>query len=451
MKRTPSRINPKPGARTGCQCPDGSYSPDCCTGLMGAQGIGPLTGQNVAVIIRPNDFLIGELFLYQEFDGSATRAQVLLGSLSMTQEFNGSATRAGEVVGSLAMTQDFEAIAVNTGVVFGSLTMTQDFNAVAINTGVLNGSLTMTQDFNSAAINTGVWEGSLSMTQDFNSSAVATVGSGYANQEITDWVDAADLNTWTKGTTTEIDDADLLMTDIKSVTGSTPGTYIDVLCLFRSAAGDINWRTWNLIKQSSFPLSIINTVTAVLGGGVKGNGSTAYLRIDNYWAGATGAAAQQNDQLFSVGYYGFDDSITNNTAECMASQNFGGSSNRNMLYKRDSAVQITYDAHLSTADTSGTATVFQGNQASFDNLQHDVGLIRKVSTSYQLLSDGIQTKTRTANSAAPAATAWNLLRADDNSKYCLYIGEDFVIGGGGLSQAQWLTILSYINAYVQGI
>lgn len=51
-KTTKSRTSPKGGKR-GCLCKDGkTYSKDCCTGELHAQGIGSTIGGGNSIIIR---------------------------------------------------------------------------------------------------------------------------------------------------------------------------------------------------------------------------------------------------------------------------------------------------------------------------------------------------------------------------------------------------------------
>ena len=50
-----AKASPKGGKR-GCLCPDGkSYSSECCTGELQAQGIGASEGGQVSVIINTNE------------------------------------------------------------------------------------------------------------------------------------------------------------------------------------------------------------------------------------------------------------------------------------------------------------------------------------------------------------------------------------------------------------
>lgn len=51
VTRTRGRSVPPRGARTGCNCPDGSYSPECCDGsTLWAFGIGNITGVRKYVV-----------------------------------------------------------------------------------------------------------------------------------------------------------------------------------------------------------------------------------------------------------------------------------------------------------------------------------------------------------------------------------------------------------------
>ena len=51
-KVTKSKTSPK-GSSRGCLCKDGkTYSKECCTGDLHAQGIGSLIGGNNTIIIR---------------------------------------------------------------------------------------------------------------------------------------------------------------------------------------------------------------------------------------------------------------------------------------------------------------------------------------------------------------------------------------------------------------
>lgn len=61
--KTPSLASPRPGAKRGCLCEDGTYSTKCCDGSLQAQGIGATTGTDsvtktenngVRVIVRQN-------------------------------------------------------------------------------------------------------------------------------------------------------------------------------------------------------------------------------------------------------------------------------------------------------------------------------------------------------------------------------------------------------------
>jgi hypothetical protein len=46
--------SPKGGKR-GCLCKDGTYSKECCTGELQAQGIGSLVQQGVSNVVNANE------------------------------------------------------------------------------------------------------------------------------------------------------------------------------------------------------------------------------------------------------------------------------------------------------------------------------------------------------------------------------------------------------------
>lgn len=51
---TLSKVNRK-GGKSGCLCPDGKYSKECCNGTLQAEGIGSTISETTVVIVQNSD------------------------------------------------------------------------------------------------------------------------------------------------------------------------------------------------------------------------------------------------------------------------------------------------------------------------------------------------------------------------------------------------------------
>lgn len=276
-----------------------------------------------------------------------------------------------------------------------------------------------------------------------------SAGGGYTNSEINNMVSDATTNGYTMPGSTELGNLDTMVSGIKALgTGGDHWAAIDHLAIYKTN-GDANWACYNIKDITKFNVTRFNSPTLTPATGFTGNGTSAYLRIDNLWHGATGANIAEDDSFWGVGYWGLTDCLTNNSEEALMTLNWGGSNNRNLIYIRGSSgTAQTYQSELSSALNNGTATDWQGDQASFDNGEHSIILVRQAAGSFDLVSDNTNTKTETASSGAVTTSAFNLLRADTSDKYCNYAGLTFSIVGGGLSKSQVAAITTEIETFL---
>lgn len=261
--------SPEPGSSTGCQCPDGSYSPDCCDGSLEAQGIGSLTGGSDYIVINART-IKGSAILSQQFDGEAFVSRVLEGSAQLSQTFDG--------------------IGINTGILEASAQLTQEINGLAVNTGIWNGASNLSQSFQGQAINLGIWDGASNLDQLFDGLAVGTIVSNNTGAVIYQAVlDYATLKGYAHPSQS-VQNADIAHIDnliALNIWGKLPRYY-----MFHTD-GDQDFACIDWTNPSDLTQAIrVNSPIFAPFEGFKGNGTTSYIRT------------QFNPSTSSFGNYG---------------------------------------------------------------------------------------------------------------------------------------------------
>lgn len=276
-----------------------------------------------------------------------------------------------------------------------------------------------------------------------------TSGSIFTNQEVQDVKDQAIADTVTPGSDSNLLIVDAAITAAKALSSGLHWSKVDHFSV-QKIDGSLAFTKYNYKDVTKHNIIWNGGVSLTTDEGVYGDGSTGYGVIDGLYHGATGANMVRGSSFFGMGHIGEKGCTDNNSEEAIISFNWGGSSNRNLIYHRGNRTGGRYWADLSGA-RNATIEVFQGN-GTLDNAAHWASIIREDTGTIYIYSDGVETMADgvTASSTVPTQPI-NLLRADDGTKYCLYWGLQFVIAGGGLSNTQVSDLYAAIAAELANI